>query len=63
MELKEIKAKARKLGMNPGKMEKKELIRAIQTKEGNSPCYQSEIASVCGLYNCFWRDDCVNFRN
>ncbi len=62
MELKEIKSKAKTMGIVPGKLGKKELIRAIQVKEGNSPCYQSEIAPVCALYDCLWRDDCVNFR-
>jgi hypothetical protein len=62
MEMKEIKAIAKMTGITPGKMGKVELIRAIQNKEGNSPCFQSEIATVCGLIDCLWRDDCVNFR-
>ena len=37
-----------------------ELIRAIQIAEQNSPCFQSEIASVCGIDGCLWRDQgCV----
>lgn len=62
MDLKTIKTKAKETGVAPGKMSKKELIRAIQEKEGNSPCFQSEIAPVCGLTGCFWREDCINFK-
>jgi hypothetical protein len=62
MEMKEIKAIAKKTGVAPGKMVKLDLVRAIQVKEGNSPCFQSEIAPVCSLIDCLWREDCVNFR-
>jgi len=38
-----------------------DLIRAIQVAEGNGPCYQSEIAPVCGIEDCLWRDQgCVS---
>lgn len=38
-----------------------EIIRAIQVAEGHSPCYQSEIAPVCGIEDCLWRDKgCVS---
>jgi hypothetical protein len=38
-----------------------ELIQAIQIAEGNSPCYQSAIAPVCGLEDCLWRElGCVS---
>ena len=33
----------------------RETIRSIQTTEGNSPCYQSEISQSCGIEDCFWR--------
>jgi hypothetical protein len=38
-----------------GTLGKPELIRAIQVAEGNSPCYQSDIAPVCGIEDCLWR--------
>jgi hypothetical protein len=59
MTLADVKEKAKKLNINAGKMSKTELVRAIQIKEGNSACFQSEIAPVCGLLNCLWRKDCV----
>jgi hypothetical protein len=33
---------------------KADLIHAIQVAEGNSPCYQSDIAPVCGIEDCLW---------
>lgn len=37
-----------------------DLIRSIQTAEGHSPCFQSEIAPVCGIDDCLWRNQgCV----
>lgn len=36
------------------------LIRSIQTAEGHNPCFQSEIAPVCGIDDCLWRNQgCV----
>jgi hypothetical protein len=40
MVVKDIRAKARDLGVkNYSKLAKTDLIRAIQEKEGNAPCY------------------------
>uniref|UniRef100_A0A7C5EQ78 Rho termination factor-like N-terminal domain-containing protein n=1 Tax=Desulfobacca acetoxidans TaxID=60893 RepID=A0A7C5EQ78_9BACT len=57
MNLKEIREKAKSLGVkNYSKMKKAELIKAIQQQEGNSPCYQ-EITD-CRQYDCCWMEDC-----
>jgi hypothetical protein len=52
-------------------MGKVELIRAIQTKEGNRPCFSTGIAVGakitsestdiinCAEVNCCWREDCL----
>ncbi|MGV1098168.1 Rho termination factor N-terminal domain-containing protein [Thiovibrio sp. JS02] len=58
MNMNEIKAKAKELGIKVGKMKKADLIRAIQTQEGNSPCYQTDQA-LCNQESCSWRDDCL----
>jgi hypothetical protein len=55
----DIQAKAKALGIKVVKQGKRELIRSIQTAEGNAPCFQSDIAPVCGVLNCLWREDCV----
>jgi hypothetical protein len=57
MLLKDIKAKARGLAVkNYSKLAKTDLIRAIQEKEGNAPCYQD--ISDCWQFDCLWRPDC-----
>jgi hypothetical protein len=57
MILKDIRDKARSLGVkNYSKLSKGNLIRAIQEKEGNSPCYQN--IYDCRQDDCLWRPDC-----
>ena len=59
--LADIKNKAKEVGVKGyTKLPKPELVKAIQTAEGNSPCYQSEIASVCGIADCMWKEDCAS---
>ncbi len=57
MTVKTIREKARNLGVkNYSKIRKAELIRAIQEKEGNAPCF--EAIQDCWEFKCTWRDDC-----
>lgn len=57
MILKDIRAKARDLGVkNYSRLKKDDLIRAVQEKEGNSPCYQN--IADCWEFDCLWRPDC-----
>lgn len=58
MKLMEIKKIAKQNGVNPGKMNKADLIRSIQTMEGNIPCFQTATAD-CAQENCLWRRDCL----
>ena len=39
MKMPEVREKAQTLGVNPGKMKKTELVHAIQTAEGCTPCF------------------------
>ncbi len=59
MKMADIKVKAKEVGVKPGKKNKNDLIHTIQVQEGNSDCFKSEIAPVCGLEDCLWREDCV----
>lgn len=62
MTVKEIRGMARNLGLkNYQKLRKADLIRVIQEKEGNSPCYQS--ISDCQQYDCLWYSDCQGFSS
>jgi hypothetical protein len=57
MTLREIRERARDLGIkNLKKFKKDVLIRQIQQVEGNSPCFKG--IENCGELNCAWRDDC-----
>ena len=58
MDIKDIKVKAKSMGIILGKKTKTELIKEIQLTEGNNPCYRSAIAQTCGIVHCLWRDDC-----
>ncbi len=56
---KELKEKARKLGIKPKLCMKKEiLIRSIQAAEGNFPCFGTT-DGYCGRLECCWRNDCL----
>ena len=58
MRMQEVKEIARKKGMECGKMNKCDSIRAIQKAEGNPSCYNTSISSQCGQTGCLWRADC-----
>lgn len=59
MDLKEIKEKAKKLGIEPKRGIKKEaLIHSIQTAEGNFPCFGTA-KNYCDQMSCCFRADCV----
>lgn len=58
MNVKEIKAMAKGLGIIPGKLKKAELIQAIQVAESNQPCFGLD-KGTCKQKACLWRDDCL----
>lgn len=58
MKMTDVKRKAKELGVKPGKIRKADLIRSIQAKEGNVPCYQTGLDS-CDQTNCCWMSDCL----
>jgi len=57
MKLTEVQAKAKKMGIKTNKLKKADLIRKIQTEEGNQPCFQRN-DQFCEQMDCCWRDDC-----
>jgi len=58
VKLDEIKATANQRHIKVGKLTKRDLVRAIQLDEGNSPCFDSKTSKVCGQDNCLWRKYC-----
>lgn len=58
MRLREIESKARALGVkDTWKYSKKDLIKAIQKREGNFDCF-STASDYCDQLACCWREDC-----
>ena len=59
MRISEIEKKARGLGIrDTWKYSKKELIKQIQSKEGNSQCFGTAVNN-CNQKACCWISDCV----
>ena len=57
MTMPEIRAKARELGLSPGRMKKADLVRAIQVAEHNTPCYGTSRGD-CPYVDCCFRAGC-----
>lgn len=58
--MKEIREMARQLGIRSKRMQKDDLIRAIQRAEGNFDCYGTAVEGECDQEECLWREDCFN---
>jgi len=58
MTLAKIKQIAAEHGIRITGVKKADLVRAIQTHEGNNPCFASGRASECGQPNCLWFAAC-----
>src|SRR5512135_726892 len=56
--MKEIRDMARQLGIRSTRMEKADLIRAIQRAEGNFDCFGTATEEECDQEECLWREDC-----
>ncbi len=55
----DIRKKAKDAGIkNVVGMKKVELIRAIQSKEGNFPCFGTA-EDYCDQLSCLYREDCL----
>lgn len=60
MKLGEVRAVAKSHCIKPGNLSKIELIRLIQTVEGNFACYATARSGECDQVSCNWRDDCFD---
>lgn len=60
MKVTEIRERARQIGLGQvGRLRKGELIRRIQSAEGNFDCYGSPGRFQCPQKECCWREDCL----
>jgi len=62
MNVNEIKAMARKNGVKTGKVQKAEIIRAIQKAENSLACYGTDRVQSCNEQKCLWLVDCAKER-
>lgn len=58
MKITEIREIAKAHGIQPVNLFKTELIKTIQTKEGNFDCYGTAYDGMCDQFGCCWREDC-----
>ena len=54
----EIRSKAKELGLEIHRLKKPDLIRSIQTAEGNTACFATS-RTECDQMLCCWRADCM----
>jgi hypothetical protein len=59
MNMQEVRERAKKFNLKTGGMKKANIIRSIQMKEGNTPCFQNGSES-CDQADCCWRSDCLS---
>ena len=59
MKIHDIREIAKQNGVNVGRLNKIELIRAIQRAEGNNDCFATPYVRECNQMNCLWRKDCM----
>lgn len=54
MTFEKIRNIARELGIKVVGVKKADIVRAIQLREGNQPCFATGRAADCGQPNCLW---------
>ena len=60
MKLEAVRAIAKSMGISPLNQFKIELIRNIQSKEGNFDCFATASIGECDQADCQWREDCFD---
>ncbi|HEC15387.1 MAG TPA: SAP domain-containing protein [Sedimenticola sp.] len=59
MKMSDIRKIAKAKGVQPRRLTKAALVRAIQLNEGNFDCFGSATNRECDQLNCLWREDCL----
>lgn len=58
MQMQEIRNLAKQHGLKISRQSKINLVRHIQSAEGNFGCFATAIDGVCDQPGCLWRKDC-----
>jgi len=59
MKMQQVRKRAKALGLKTFQMRKADIIRSIQTAEGNDPCFEAANGQ-CDQLECCWREVCVS---
>ncbi len=59
MNFNEIRRMAKDMGINTYRINKLNLIRAIQQAENNIACFGTQRVDYCDEGKCLWRVDCI----
>lgn len=58
MKMADIRKRAKEFGVKVQGVKEADMIRAIQTAEGNTPCFATG-RETCDQVACCWREDCL----
>jgi len=58
MQMQEIRNMAKSMGLKTSRLSKVDLVRQIQSTEGNFGCFATAQDGDCDRLDCAWRDDC-----
>ena len=58
MQIQQIRNRAKEMGLKTSRLSKVDLVRQIQSAEGNFECFATALDGICDRQDCFWREDC-----
>jgi hypothetical protein len=63
MKLGDVRSIAKSHSIKPDHLSKAELIKSIQSEEGNFACFATASNGECDQVGCLWRGDCFDAAN
>ncbi len=60
MKLEQVRSIAKSHNIKLNHLSKTELIKSIQTEEGNFECFATAYDGECDQVGCLWREDCFD---
>ncbi len=63
MNFNEIRKMAKNMNINTYRMNKTNMVQAIQQAEKNIECFGTQRVDYCGESKCLWRNDCISLNN
>jgi DNA-binding IscR family transcriptional regulator len=63
MNINEVRKIAKGMDINTYRMNKPDIIRAVQRSENNIECFGTARIEYCNEDTCLWRNDCLSINN